>query len=107
MDLLGYPPYALIGGPRRAVWDAEFISYCWIQIGPKVIFAFRLALAHQGLKLYDIALSIVEQALARPAIDSENAHLISLKKKLVEQQNAMAVSRTDVHQQDISRVQGV
>jgi hypothetical protein len=27
MDLLGYPPYALIGGPQRAVWDAEFISY--------------------------------------------------------------------------------
>ena len=27
MDLLGLPPYALIGGPQRAVWDAEFISY--------------------------------------------------------------------------------
>ena len=27
MDPLGYPPYALIGGPQRAVWDAEFISY--------------------------------------------------------------------------------
>ena len=24
---MGYPPYALIGGPQRAVWGAEFISY--------------------------------------------------------------------------------
>jgi tetratricopeptide (TPR) repeat protein len=59
---------------------------------------FRLALAHQGLKLYDIALSLVEKALARPAIDSENTHLISLKKKLVEQQqNAMVVSGTSTN----------
>ena len=67
MDLLGYPPYALIGGPQRAVWDAEFISYCTNRRCSRAPFLTHISTDGPSSSLSLLSLSLCPRPPSSPA----------------------------------------